>query len=103
MKEDMAGAAAVINAIGALAKLKAKVNIVAFAPTTENLPSGTATKPGDIIRFYNGVTAEVRNTDAEGRLILADALSYAVRHYKPDFIIDLATLTGACDYAVGPF
>lgn len=103
MKEDMAGAAAVINAIGALAQLKAKVNLVAFAPTTENLPSGTATKPGDIITFYNGTTAEVRNTDAEGRLILADALSYAVKHYKPDFIIDLATLTGACDYAVGPF
>jgi leucyl aminopeptidase len=103
MKEDMAGAAAVINAIGALGKLKADVNIVALAPTTENLPSGTATKPGDVIRFYNGVTAEVKNTDAEGRLVLADALSYAVEKYKPDFIIDLATLTGACDYAVGPF
>ncbi len=103
MKEDMAGAAAVINAIGALARLKVKVNIIAVAPTTENLPSGTATKPGDIIRFYNGKTAEVRNTDAEGRLILADALSYTIKHYKPDFIIDLATLTGACDYAVGPF
>ncbi len=103
MKEDMAGAAAVINAIGAAAALKVPVNIVALAPTTENLPSGTATKPGDIIYFYNGKTAEVRNTDAEGRLILADALSYAVKHYKPDFIIDLATLTGACDYAVGPF
>lgn len=103
MKEDMAGAAAVINAIGVLAQLKAPVNIIAIAPTTENLPSGTATKPGDIIRFYNGTTAEVKNTDAEGRLILADALSYAVKQYKPDFVIDLATLTGACDYACGPF
>lgn len=103
MKEDMAGAAAVICAIGALAQLKAPVNIVALAPTTENLPSGTATKPGDIITFYNGKTAEVRNTDAEGRLILADALSYALATYKPQYIIDLATLTGACDYACGPF
>jgi leucyl aminopeptidase len=103
MKEDMAGAGAVISAIGALAQLKPEINLIAFAPTTENLPSGTATKPGDIIRFYNGKTAEVKNTDAEGRLILADALSYAVKHYKPDFMIDLATLTGACDYACGPF
>jgi leucyl aminopeptidase len=74
-----------------------------LTPICENLPSGKATKPGDIIRFYNGKTAEVRNTDAEGRLILADALSYAVQHYQPDFIIDLATLTGACAYALGPF
>ncbi len=103
MKEDMAGAASVINAIGALAALKAPVNVVAIAPTSENLPSGTATKPGDIIKFYNGKTAEVRNTDAEGRLILADALSYAVKHFEPGLIVDVATLTGACDYAVGPF
>ncbi len=103
MKEDMSGAASVINAIGALAALKAPVNVVAIAPTSENLPSGTATKPGDIITFYNGKTAEVRNTDAEGRLILADALSYAVKHYEPGLIVDVATLTGACDYAVGPF
>lgn len=103
MKEDMAGAAAVINAIGACAQLKAPVNIVALAPTTENLPSGSATKPGDIVRFYNGKTAEVLDTDAEGRLILADALSYAVKHFKPAFIIDLATLTGAADYVAGPF
>jgi leucyl aminopeptidase len=103
MKEDMAGAGAVINTIAALAQLKVPVNVVALAPTSENLPSGTATKPGDIVRFYNGKTAEVLDTDAEGRLILADALSYAVKHYKPDFIIDIATLTGACDYACGPF
>lgn len=103
MKEDMAGAASVINTIAALAELKVPVNVIALAPTSENLPSGTATKPGDIIRFYNGITCEVANTDAEGRLILADALSYAVKHYKPDLIVDVATLTGACDYAVGPF
>ncbi len=103
MKEDMSGSAAVISAMSALAKLKPKVNIVAITPITENMPSGSATRPGDIITFYNGKTAEVKNTDAEGRLILADALSYAVKHYKPDFMIDLATLTGACAYALGPF
>lgn len=103
MKEDMSGAAAVLAAIDALAHLKVPVNIVAVLPISENLPSGNATKPGDIIRFYNGKTAEVRNTDAEGRLILADALSYAEKHYKPDALIDVATLTGACAYALGPF
>jgi len=103
MKEDMSGAAAVICAIDALAQLKPEVNIVVIAPTSENLPSGHATKPGDIVTFYNGKTAEIKNTDAEGRLILADALSYAVKHYKPDVIVDLATLTGACSRALGPF
>lgn len=102
MKEDMSGAAAVISAIDALAQLKVDVNIIAIAPTSENLPSGHATKPGDIVTFYNGKTAEIKNTDAEGRLILADALSYAVKHYKPDAIVDLATLTGACARALGP-
>lgn len=102
MKEDMAGAAAVINAMGVIGKLKPKVNVVGLTPLTENLPSGTATKPGDIITFYNGKTAEVLNTDAEGRLVLADALSYAVKHYKPALVIDLATLTGAVAYALGP-
>lgn len=103
MKEDMSGAAAVIATMEVIAQIKPAVNVVALAPMSENLPSGTATKPGDIITFYNGKTAEVRNTDAEGRLILADALSYAVKHYKPDAIIDLATLTGACSYALGPY
>jgi leucyl aminopeptidase len=102
MKEDMSGAAAVICAIDALAQLQPDVNIIAIAPTSENLPSGKATKPGDIVKFYNGKTAEIKNTDAEGRLILADALSYAVKHYKPDAMVDLATLTGACAYALGP-
>lgn len=103
MKEDMSGAAAVLEAIDALAQLNPSVNIISVMPISENLPSGKATKPGDIIHFYNGKTAEVRNTDAEGRLILADALSYTEQHYKPDAIIDVATLTGACAYAFGPF
>lgn len=103
MKDDMSGAAAVIGAMEIIAQLKPAVNVVALVPLSENLPSGTAIKPGDILRFYNGKTAEVRNTDAEGRLILADALSYAVKHYKLDALVDLATLTGACAYALGPF
>lgn len=103
MKEDMSGAASVINAIAALSELKPDVNVIAIAAITENMPGCSAQKPGDIVTFYNGKTAEVRNTDAEGRLILADALSYAVKHYKLDAVIDVATLTGACIYAVGPF
>ncbi len=103
MKEDMSGAAAVNGAMEVLAQLNPNINIVAITPLSENMPSGKATKPGDIIRFYNGKTAEVKNTDAEGRLILADALSYAVKHYKLDAIVDLATLTGACAYALGPY
>lgn len=103
MKEDMSGAAAVINTMQAIAQLKPDLHVIALAPIAENLPSGTATKPGDILRFYNGKTAEVKNTDAEGRLILADALSYAVKHYQPDAMIDVATLTGACSYALGPY
>jgi leucyl aminopeptidase len=102
MKEDMSGAAAVIASMDALAQLKPSVNIVGITPLSENLPSGKATKPGDVVTFYNGKTAEVLNTDAEGRLILADALSYAVKHFKLDMLIDLATLTGACAYALGP-
>ena len=103
MKDDMAGAAAVVSVIEAISHLKPAVNVIAFAPLAENMPSGTATRPGDIVRFYNGMTAEIKNTDAEGRLILADALAYAVKNYKPDIMIDMATLTGACAYALGPF
>lgn len=103
MKDDMSGAACVINAMDVIATFKPKVNVIGIAPLAENLPSGNAVKPGDVLKFYNGMTAEVKNTDAEGRLILADALSYAVKHYKPDAIIDIATLTGACAYALGPF
>ncbi len=103
MKEDMSGAAAVLAAIDALAQLKPSVNIVAVMPLSENLPSGKATKPGDVLKFYNGKTAEVLNTDAEGRLVLGDALAYAEKHYDLDAIIDVATLTGSCAYALGPF
>lgn len=103
MKDDMAGAAAVISTMEAIAHLKPRVNVIGITPIAENMPSGTAVKPGDIVTFYNGMTAEVKNTDAEGRLILADALSYAVKHYKPDMIINVATLTGSCAAALGPF
>jgi len=100
MKEDMAGAAAVMTALGAIAQLKPKVNITAIIPATENLPSGTALKPGDVLKALNGKTIEVISTDAEGRLILADALSYAQRlGLSP--LIDLATLTGSCRVALG--
>ncbi len=100
MKGDMAGGAAVIAAIGAIAALKLKINVTAIVPATENLPGGKALKPGDVLQASNGKTIEVVNTDAEGRLILADALSYAVKKgISP--LIDLATLTGACHVALG--
>jgi leucyl aminopeptidase len=100
MKDDMAGAAAVMAALGAIAQLKPQINVTAIIPATENLPSGTALKPGDVLKAMNGKTIEVISTDAEGRLILADALSYAQRlGLSP--LIDLATLTGACRIALG--
>jgi len=100
MKDDMAGAAAVMTALGAIAQLKPKVNVTAIIPATENLPSGSALKPGDVLKALNGKTIEVISTDAEGRLILADALSYAQKlGLSP--LIDLATLTGACRVALG--
>jgi len=100
MKMDMSGAAAVIGTMEAAARLKLPVHLVGLIPATENLPSGSAMKPGDIIKHYGGKTSEVDNTDAEGRLILADALAYAAT-YKPKAVIDLATLTGACVVALG--
>lgn len=100
MRADMHGGASVIGTLEAAARLKLPVHLVGLVPAVENMPSGTALKPGDIITHYNGMTTEVDNTDAEGRLILADALSYAAR-YKPDVIIDLATLTGAAVVALG--
>ena len=101
MKGDMSGGAAVISTMWALAKLKAPVNVTAVVPATENMPSGSATKPGDVLRAMNGKTIEVINTDAEGRLILADAICYA-RQEKLSPIIDVATLTGAMQIALGP-
>ncbi len=103
MKEDMAGAASVINAIAVLSEMQVPVNVIATAAMAENMVSGHANHPGDIITFYNGKTAVVGNTDAEGRLVLADALAYTTKHYNPDAIIDVATLTGAVSHAVGPF
>ena len=100
MKDDMAGGAAGIAALSAIVQLKPKVNVTAVIPATENLPSGTALKPGDILKAMNGKTIEVINTDAEGRLILADALSYAVKQGLSP-LVDLATLTGACRVALG--
>jgi leucyl aminopeptidase len=100
MKMDMSGSAAVIGTMQAAAALKLPVHLIGLAPATENLPGGNALKPGDILRHYNGLTSEIDNTDAEGRLILADALSYASR-YKPSLVIDLATLTGAVVVALG--
>jgi len=100
MKDDMAGGAAVVAALSAIAQLKPKINVVGVIPATENLPSGSALKPGDVIKAMNGKTIEVKNTDAEGRLILADALSYAVKHDLSP-VVDLATLTGACCVALG--
>jgi leucyl aminopeptidase len=100
MKSDMAGGAAVMGAIMAAADLRLKVNAVGLIPATENLPGGRAYKPGDILKSLSGQTIEVLSTDAEGRLILADALTYAGR-FKPAAIIDLATLTGACVIALG--
>ncbi|MEN3039387.1 MAG: leucyl aminopeptidase [Candidatus Kryptonium sp.] len=102
MKMDMSGAAAVIATMEAVTRLKLPINLVGLVPATENMPGGSAYRPGDIIRTYSGKTIEVINTDAEGRIILADALGYAQR-YKPTAIIDLATLTGACVVALGYF
>jgi len=100
MKGDMAGGASVIAAINAIAKLKLKINITAIVAATENMPGGKALKPGDIIKAINGKTIEVVNTDAEGRLTLADALGYAVSQGLSP-VIDIATLTGACQVALG--
>ena len=100
MKYDMCGGANVIGALIAIAKLKLKVNAIALVPSTENMPGGAATKPGDIHRARNGKTFEVNNTDAEGRLILSDALSYG-SELKPEIMVDAATLTGAMVVALG--
>jgi leucyl aminopeptidase len=100
MKLDMAGGAAVIGTMSRLPSLHRDIEVTGYIPTTDNLPGGNAQKPGDVIRYLNGKTIEVLNTDAEGRLILADALALAARQ-KPDYIINLATLTGACMVALG--
>ena len=101
MKYDMAGSAVVAGLIQSLATRKAKVNAVGVVGLVENMPGGNAQRPGDIVKAYNGKTIEVLNTDAEGRLVLADALSFTEKKFKPKFIIDLATLTGAIIVALG--
>jgi leucyl aminopeptidase len=100
MKTDMAGAAAVMGAIKAIAEVGLAVNVIGVTPLTENLTGGSATRPGDVMRAYNGKTIEILNTDAEGRLVLADGLSLAAEG-EPDLIVDIATLTGACKVALG--
>jgi leucyl aminopeptidase len=100
MKYDMMGAATVFACLAAARALKLPVHVVALAPVTENMPGGSATRPGDILRMRSGKTVEVDNTDAEGRLVLADALSYAGK-FRPDVLIDYATLTGAVLIALG--
>ncbi|HYB50729.1 MAG TPA: leucyl aminopeptidase [Burkholderiaceae bacterium] len=100
MKFDMCGAAAVLGTLRAIAELKPRINVVGVIPACENLPSGRATKPGDIVTSMSGQTIEILNTDAEGRLILCDALTY-VQRFHPAAIIDIATLTGACVVALG--
>jgi leucyl aminopeptidase len=100
MKFDMGGAASVLGTFRAVAQLKPKINLVGLIPACENMPSGTAVKPGDVVTSMSGQTVEILNTDAEGRLILCDALTYAER-FKPAVVVDIATLTGACVVALG--
>jgi leucyl aminopeptidase len=100
MKSDMAGGASVIAAMGAIGQLKPKINVMAIVAATENLPSGTALKPADVLTAMNGKTIEIITTDAEGRLTLADALGYANKQ-GAKLIVDIATLTGACEVALG--
>ncbi len=102
MKIDMGGAGTVIGAINAIASNKIPVHVIALIPATDNRPSGNAYAPGDVITMHDGTTVEVLNTDAEGRLVLADALSYA-KKYNPELVIDFATLTGAAAVAIGHY
>lgn len=101
MKFDKCGGCTVLGIMKAVSELKLPINVVGIIPSVENMPSGESYRPGDIIRLYSGKTAEILNTDAEGRLILADALSYGIKQYSPKSIIDFATLTGACIVALG--
>lgn len=101
MKCDMAGAASILGVFSVLSRIQPDVNVIGLIAATENMPSGKAVKPGDVVTAMNGKTIEIANTDAEGRVILADAVSYAQEFVKPDVLIDLATLTGACVVALG--
>ncbi|NPU84266.1 MAG: leucyl aminopeptidase [Syntrophaceae bacterium] len=101
MKDDMAGGAAVLGVLQAAADIGLPLNVVGLVPAVENLPDGKAYRPGDVLTTFSGQTVEIMSTDAEGRLILADALAYARKHYRPTALIDMATLTGACVVALG--
>ncbi|MGB9609124.1 MAG: M17 family metallopeptidase, partial [Minisyncoccia bacterium] len=101
MHMDMSGGAAAIHILAALAKLKIPKNVISLIPAVENMPSGSSYRPGDLLKTLSGKTIEVLNTDAEGRIILADALTYAQKFYNPKLIIDIATLTGAAMVALG--
>ena len=101
MKGDMAGAACVVGLMRALARRKAKVNVVGAIGLVENMPDGKAQRPGDIVTTMSGQTVEIINTDAEGRLVLADVLHYVNKRFKPRFMVNLATLTGAIIVALG--
>ena len=101
MKYDMCGAAAVLGAFKAICECNAAINVICVVPSSENLVNGEATKPGDIVTAYNGKTVEIYNTDAEGRLLLCDAMAYTAETHKPDIMVDVATLTGACIVALG--
>ena len=102
MKHDMSGAAAVLGAMQVIGSIKPNLHVVGLIAASENMPSGTAIKPGDVVTSFSGKSVEIINTDAEGRLVLADALGYAGR-YEPQAVIDLATLTGAVIVALGNF
>tara|TARA_B100000686_G_scaffold58094_1_gene62368 strand:- start:296 stop:1804 length:1509 start_codon:yes stop_codon:yes gene_type:complete len=101
MKFDKCGGCTVLGIMKAVSELKLQINVVAIIPSVENMPGGESYRPGDIIRLFNGKTAEILNTDAEGRLILADGLGYGIKHYQPSAVLDFATLTGACIVALG--
>jgi len=101
MKFDKCGGCTVLGVMKAISELKLEINVVAIIPSVENMPGGESYRPGDIIKLFNGKTAEILNTDAEGRLILADGLAYGIKHYQPSSVMDFATLTGACIVALG--
>ena len=101
MKFDKCGGCTILGIMKAVSELKLPINVIGIIPSVENMPGGESYRPGDIIRLYSGKTAEILNTDAEGRLILADALAYGIKHYSPKSVIDFATLTGACIVALG--
>ena len=101
MKFDKCGGCTVLGVMKAISELKLPINVVAIVPSVENMPDGESFRPGDIIKLFNGKTAEILNTDAEGRFILADGLGYGIKHYQPSVVMDFATLTGACIVALG--